>query len=63
MSLNPAAFSKINWTNIVAAGATLLSVFGLDFSPEMQVQIVTGIALVSQLLTMVFRTFFTGTAK
>lgn len=59
MTINAPALSKINWTNIVAAGATLFSVFGLDVSPEAQVQIVTGIALASQVLSVIFRTFMT----
>ena len=60
MTINAPALSKINWTNIIAAGATLLTVFGIDLSPETQVQIVTGIALVSQLATVIFRSFFTA---
>ena len=59
-AINPNALSKINWTNVIAAGATLLTVFGIDLSPELQVQIVTGIALATQLLTVVFRSFFTA---
>lgn len=58
--MNPAALSKINWTNIIAAAATLLTVFGIDLTPEAQVQIVSGIALISQLLSVVFRTWFTA---
>ena len=62
MNINSAALSKINWTNIIAAGATLLTVFGIDLSTEAQLQIVAGIALVSQLLSIVFRSFFTAKA-
>ena len=58
--MNPAVLSKINWTNIIAAGATLLTIFGIDLTPEAQMQIVTGIALASQLLSIVFRTWFTA---
>jgi predicted RND superfamily exporter protein len=61
MTLNPPALSKINWANIIGGAATLLTVFGIDLSPEMQASIVAGIALVTQLVTVVFRTFFTGT--
>lgn len=59
MTINAPALSKINWTNLVAAAATLMTVFGFDLSIEAQAQIVTGIALVTQLLTVVFRTFMT----
>ena len=60
VTLNPALASKINWTQIIAAGASLLAVFGIDLPPETQVQIVTGVALVGQVLTVIIRTFFTG---
>jgi hypothetical protein len=61
--LNPAALSKINWTQVVSAGAMLLTVFGLDIDPATQVKIVAFIGFAGQALTMVFRTFFTGGAK
>lgn len=60
--LNPALLSKINWTQLVAAAATILVLFGIELSPEQQVSIVAGIGLVSNLLTTVFRTWFTGNA-
>jgi len=58
--INSVALSKINWTQVVAAAATLIAVFGVDLSPETQTQIVMGIALISQLLTVVFRSFYTA---
>lgn len=57
--LNPAALSKINWTNGIAFIATLGTVFGLNISPEQQLQIVAGIGIVSQIATVIFRTFMT----
>lgn len=62
MNLNPAAFSKVNWTQVVGAVATLGALVGLDLSPERQVEIVAAIALTTQAATVVFRTFFTGKA-
>jgi hypothetical protein len=61
--LNPAALSKINWTQIIAAAAMLGTVVGFDLDAATQVKIVSFIGFASQALTMVFRTFFTGTAK
>lgn len=58
--LNPAALSKINWTQVVAALAMLGTVVGLDLDAATQVKIVTFIGFASQALTMIFRTFFTG---
>lgn len=60
MNINTPALSKINWTNIVAAAAMLLTVFGFELSTETQLQIVTGIGLVSQFLSVIFRTWFTA---
>ena len=57
--LNPVAFSKINWTQIVAAAAMLLTVFGFELSTEAQLSIVAGIGFVSQFMTVIFRSFFT----
>jgi hypothetical protein len=62
MSLNPAALSKINWTQVVAGLAMAATVFGFDLTAEAQASIVMGIGIASQLLTIVFRTFFTGNA-
>jgi len=59
MTINTPAVSKINWTQVVAAAAMLLTVFGIDLPAETQVTIVTGIALASQFFTMIFRSFFT----
>lgn len=60
MNINPAKLSKINWTQVVGAGAVLVTLFGVEVTEEQKVQIVAGIALASQALTFVFRTFFTA---
>jgi hypothetical protein len=60
LNLNPAILSKINWTQVIAAVATVTTVFGFDISPALQLEIVTGIALATNVVTMIWRTFFTG---
>lgn len=60
MYLNSAATSKINWTNGIAFIASLVALFGVDISPEMQLSIVASLGVVSQVLTMILRTWFTG---
>lgn len=62
MTINSAALSKINWTQMISFGAMLAAVFGMDISPEMQVQILAGITAIQTLLTVIFRTFFTAKA-
>ena len=60
MYINPALLSKINWTNVIAAIATLSAVFGFNLTPETQVMAVSMIALGTQLLTVILRTFATA---
>ena len=60
MDLNPAILSKINWTQIIAFAASLLAVFGLNLSPELQAAIVLAVQGVAGLLTIVWRTWFTA---
>ena len=60
MNINPSALSKINWTQIVSMAAMLATVFGLDITPEMQVQILAGITAIGTVATFIFRTFFTA---
>lgn len=57
--INSAALSKINWTQAISFIAMIAAVFGMDISPEMQVQILAGITAIQTLLTVVFRTWFT----
>lgn len=51
--------SKINWTQVVAVLAMILTVFGFSLPPELQAQIVAGIVAVQALVTWVLKTFFT----
>jgi uncharacterized protein (DUF697 family) len=60
MTINSAALSKINWTQIVSMGAMLATVFGFDITPETQVQILAGITAIGTVATFIFRTFFTA---
>jgi len=60
ISMNTAALSKINWTQLVSMAAMLATVFGFDISPEMQVQILAGITAIGTVATFIFRTFFTA---
>jgi hypothetical protein len=60
MRINPAALSKINWTQAVALGATIATVFGFDLSAEEQAKILAAIATITPVVTLIFRTFFTA---
>ena len=51
--------SKINWTQVVAAGAILATMFGFELTPEQQAAIVAVIALIGQVVTAIARTWFT----
>jgi hypothetical protein len=62
MDLNPALLSKINWTQVVSFGAMALTVFGLDLPPETQVAIVAVITGLTNVITIVWRTWFTGSS-
>lgn len=57
--VNPAALSKVNWTQGLAFAASLGAVFGLDLSTSQQVAIVLGIQGVQSAATFIFRTFMT----
>jgi len=57
--LNPAALSKINWTQALAVAASLAAVFGLDLTLEQQATAVLAIQGVQSAATIVFRTFMT----
>lgn len=57
-----AFLSKINWTQIVAFGAMLITMFGFELSVEDQLKIVAGIQGVQSAITVVLRTFFTKPA-
>ena len=59
MVINPAKLSKINWAQVISFGAMVATVFGMDISSEMQVQILAGITAIQSFLTIIFRTWFT----
>ena len=51
--------SKINWTQAVGAAGMLLTMYGVNLSPDKQAAIVTVIGLVTQVATWIQRTWFT----
>lgn len=51
--------SKIEWTQLVGAGAIIGSFFGLDLDATDQAQLVAAIALVAQVATWIMRRWFT----
>ena len=59
VAVKSAWWSKINWTQAVAMAATVATMFGFDFPPELQAKIVATIMGVSGVATMVIRTWFT----
>lgn len=62
VAISSAAYSKINWTQIIAGVSSILVLFfGQDasLSPWWQAAIVTAITLVQGGVTWVFRTWFT----
>ena len=68
--INHPGFSKINATQVFGAGLTLVATLRPDLiplidaasNPEVQQAAVVAIGLVTQGVTMVLRTFFTGRA-
>lgn len=59
VAVKSAWWSKINWVQVVALGATAATMFGFDFPPEMQAKVVETIVGVSAFMTIVIRTWFT----
>ena len=53
--------SKINWTQAVAFGAMLLTMFGIDLPAQTQADILAAVLAGSSVLTWVLKTFFTNT--
>lgn len=60
MSVNPAALSKVNWTQVVAVIASILVIFGIDLPVDQQLSIVAAIQAVQAVATIIFRTWFTA---
>jgi hypothetical protein len=54
------AMSKINWTQIVSLVVSVASVFGVVIPAEWQTTFLQITALVTPLVTIVLRTWFTG---
>jgi hypothetical protein len=61
IEIKSAKMSKINWTQLIAAVAMLLTMFGLDITPEHQAAAVVVIGLISQFATVIWKTWFTTT--
>lgn len=59
-TLNPAAKSKINITNAIAASVALLAAFGVVIPDQYQALAMQVIAVGAPLVTIVLRTWFTG---
>ena len=67
MHINSPANSKINWTQLLALGATILAATNPQLiplidaaqNPEIQTAAVAGVAAVGQVATVVWRTWFT----
>ena len=59
VAVKSAWWSKINWVQAVAMLATVATVFGFDFPPELQTKIVATITGVSGVATVILRTWFT----
>lgn len=59
--IKSAWYAKINWTALGSAAATLLTTnaFGLD--PQTQVTVLAVTNLITNVATVVFRTFFSNT--
>jgi hypothetical protein len=58
-----AVSSKVNWTQIIAMAAMLLAYFTggkLNLDPSQQASIVVVIGVVSQVVTIIFKTWFTN---
>jgi hypothetical protein len=55
--IKSAGKSKINWTQIIALAAMVLSYVGFDLDVEAQAGVVTAIMAVQAVVTMLFRTF------
>lgn len=59
VAVKSAWWSKINWVQAITLLATVATVFGFDFPPELQAKIVETLVALSALATIVLRTWFT----
>ncbi len=58
VEVKSAWLSKVNWTQAVSLGATVLALKGFNLDAETQVSVVAGIQGVQSAATWVFRTWF-----
>ncbi len=64
VEVQSAWFSKINWTQVVQALATVVVIATggkVDLTPDQQLQIVGGIVIIGNLATIIMKTYFTKT--
>jgi hypothetical protein len=59
-NINPAALSKINWTNALAAVVALSAALGFVIPQEYQDLAIKAVAVGAPVLTIILRTFFTA---
>ncbi len=53
--------SKTNWTQVVAAAAAILLVFGVDIDAKTQAEVCAGIVALQGAITIIFHTWFSPT--
>lgn len=63
VEVRSAWLSKVNWTQVVAIGASALAVKGIDMDASTQVAVVMTIQGVQGVATWIFKTFFTSTVS
>ncbi len=56
--MNPAAFSKVNWTQAVAFIAMLLTLFGIDMPDNVKLETVALIQAAQSIITWLLHTYF-----
>lgn len=56
--MNPAAFSKVNWTQAVAFIAMLLTLFGIDMPDNVKLEAVALIQAAQSIITWLLHTYF-----
>ena len=57
--MNPATFSKINWTQAVAFFAMLLTLFGIDMHDNVKLETVALIQAIQTIATWLLHNVFT----
>jgi len=61
MELKSTFLSKINWAQLLAVVAMLLTTFGIDLPADVQSSIVAAIVAIQAVVTWILRTFYTTT--